>query len=46
MSAPASSNANLYLLHANGVPLTASGKVLHLELGDGDGMFTSRLIDR
>lgn len=27
----------LYLLHTNGVPLTADGKVLHLELGIGDG---------
>lgn len=39
MSAPTSDgNGDLYLLHANGVPLTASGTVLHLELGAGDGM--------
>lgn len=26
-----------YLLRANGVPLTPDGRVLHLELGAGDG---------
>eukprot|EP00903_Cladosiphon_okamuranus_P007776 g7527.t1 len=36
MSAPAPSDPDLYLLNANGVPVTTSGKVLHLELGDGD----------
>eukprot|EP00752_Nemacystus_decipiens_P002898 g2696.t1 len=37
MSVPKSEgDVDLYLHHANGVPLTASGKVLHLELGAGD----------